>query len=214
MSKIKSENYIVIQGFMIKDLNLKGNELLIYAIIYGFSQEENQKFNGSLQYLADWTNSTKQSVLKNIKSLIKKGYIIKEEKIVNNIKFCEYYTTKFNSIKKSLTNNININNNNNIYISNISEKKFNSSKKSTYGKYKNILLTDKQLEQLKQEYSNYEELIDRLDKGIETYGYKYNNHYLAIKAWEQNKKEQYNKEKDKNGKMCKHTYTNLNEFYI
>lgn len=211
MSKIKSENYIVIQGFMIKDLNLKGNELLIYAIIYGFSQEENQKFNGSLQYLADWTNSTKQSVLKNIKSLIKKGYIIKEEKIVNNIKFCEYYTTKFNSIKKSLTNNININNNN-IYISNISEKKFNSSKKSTYGKYKNVLLTDKQLEQLKQEYSNYEELIDRLDKGIETYGYKYNNHYLAIKAWEQNKKEQ-----NKNlhiSEKNKHNYKSLEKFYI
>ena len=67
--QITNENYITIQGFMVNELNLKGNELLIYAIIYGFSQLDNQEFKGSLQYLADWTNSTKQGVIKNLKSL-------------------------------------------------------------------------------------------------------------------------------------------------
>ena len=70
-SKVKDENYINIQGFMVTKLGLKGNELLIYAIIYGFSQTEDQVFNGSLQYLADWTNSTKQGVTKNLKSCLK-----------------------------------------------------------------------------------------------------------------------------------------------
>lgn len=131
-SKVKDENYINIQGWMVTKLGLKGNELLIYAIIYGFSQTEDQTFNGSLQYLADWTNSTKQGVTKNLKALVEKGYIIKEDKYINNVKFCEYYatkldtvynkvtqgiqqsligyTTKFNTgIKQSLTNNINDN---------------------------------------------------------------------------------------------------------
>ena len=40
--KIKNENYVLIQGWMINELKLKGNELLIYALIYGFSQAENQ----------------------------------------------------------------------------------------------------------------------------------------------------------------------------
>lgn len=35
---VKNENYLVIQGWMITELKLKGNELLIYAIIYGFSR--------------------------------------------------------------------------------------------------------------------------------------------------------------------------------
>ena len=128
-SKVKNENYIVIQGFMVNELKLKGNELLIYSIIYGFSQTEDQVFNGSLQYLADWTNSTKQGVSKNLKSLVDKGYIVKQDKYVNSVKFCEYYatkldtvynkvsqdmqqsltgyTTEFNTpIKQSLTNNI------------------------------------------------------------------------------------------------------------
>jgi len=136
-SKVKDENYISIQGWMVTKLGLKGNELLIYAIIYGFSQADGQAFNGSLQYLADWTNSTKQGVLKNLKSLIEKGYLGKNENYINGVKFCEYYTTEFNGvlnkvewgikqsltgvlnkveypIKQSLTNNIEYNINNNL----------------------------------------------------------------------------------------------------
>ena len=95
-SKVSRENYILIAGWMLTDLELKGNELLVYACIYGFSQAENQVFNGSLQYLADWTNSTKQGVTKNLKALEEKGYISKNEKYINGVKFCEYYATKFN----------------------------------------------------------------------------------------------------------------------
>ena len=96
-SRVKDNNYYVIQAFMVKDLKLKGLELNCYAIIYGFSQAENQVFNGSLQYLADWTLSTKQGVLKALKSLIDKGYITKNEKFVNGVKFVEYYATEFNT---------------------------------------------------------------------------------------------------------------------
>lgn len=131
-NKVKRENYITIQGFMLTDLKLKGNELLIYACIYGFSQAENQVFNGSLQYLADWTNSTKQGVIKCLKSLEEKQFIVKKENFINGVKFCEYYTTKFNTllnnvdggiqqslippVKQSLPNNISNNNiDNNIF---------------------------------------------------------------------------------------------------
>ena len=128
-SKVKRENYITIQGFMLTDLKLKGNELLIYACIYGFSQAENQVFKGSLQYLSDWTNSTKQGVIKCLKSLEEKGYIVKKENYVNGVKFCEYYATEFNTllnkveggiqqsltppIQQSLPNNIGFNNTSN-----------------------------------------------------------------------------------------------------
>ena len=109
MTNIKNENYIVIQGFMINELKLKGNELLIYAIIYGFSQDEEQTYSGSLQYLANWTNSTKQGVIKNLKSLIEKGLLQKKEKYINGVKFVEYYATKFNGgIKQSLMGVLNI----------------------------------------------------------------------------------------------------------
>lgn len=98
MSKVKDENYIHVPGWAVTRLGLKGNELLVYSIIYGFSQDDETRFTGSLQYLADWTNSTKQSCIKCLKSLAEKGYITKYEKIVNGVKFCEYQAVKPKSI--------------------------------------------------------------------------------------------------------------------
>lgn len=76
-SVIRDSNYVVIQGWMITRLGLKGNELMIYAVIYGFTQNGETEFVGSMKYLADWTNSTIESVRKCINSLINKGYIVK-----------------------------------------------------------------------------------------------------------------------------------------
>jgi hypothetical protein len=88
---------------MIRELKLKGNELIIYAIIYGFTQAENQVFNGSLEYLSQWTNSSKQTVLTNLKSLLDKGLIVRKEQIINNVKFVEYYSKNLNTpIQKTL----------------------------------------------------------------------------------------------------------------
>ena len=97
-SKVKPENFIVIQGWMLTDLHLKGNELLIYACIYGFTQISGQVFSGSLQYLADWTNSTKQGVQKNLKSLVEKGYLEKTDRVINGVKFCDYHATKLDGV--------------------------------------------------------------------------------------------------------------------
>ena len=98
--KVKRENFILIQGWMITDLNLKGNELLIYACIYGFSQAENQVFNGSLQYLADWTNSSKRTVISVLQSLEDKNLITKRENYINGVKFCEYFVNNFTTSEK------------------------------------------------------------------------------------------------------------------
>lgn len=141
---VNEENYVQIQGWMVSKLNLKGNELLIFAIIYGFCQIEGHWFTGSLQYLADWTNTTKQSCINCLKTLLDKKYIIKEELNNNGIKFCKY-TINFDGIKKflicleenrgggikkSLTNNIN-NINNIIYPNNINTQSINTEKNNT-----------------------------------------------------------------------------------
>ena len=97
-SKVNERNYIVVQGWMLTALHLKGNELLIYACIYGFSQLEGQTFRGSWQYLADWTNSTKRGVANCLKSLVEKGYLEKVDKVVNGVKFCEYRVTNFTGV--------------------------------------------------------------------------------------------------------------------
>lgn len=55
--------------------------------------------------------------------------------------------------------------------------------KHKYGEYKNVLLKDEELQKLKEEYQNWEELIKYLDEYIEMKGYKAKSHYLCIKKW-------------------------------
>lgn len=75
--------------------------------------------------------------------------------------------------------------------------------KHKYGEYKNVLLKDEELQRLKQDYLNWEELIKYLDEYIEMKGYKAKSHYLCIKKWvvdavNKNKKS-FDKEKFLNG---------------
>ena len=88
---MKDQNFIVIQGWMINNLELKGNRLIVFAIIYGFSQDGKSKFNGSLEYLMKTINGSKNTVLKAIKDLEEQGLIIKEKRSVKNIVCNEYF---------------------------------------------------------------------------------------------------------------------------
>jgi len=89
---MKDENYIHIQGWMVNKLNLSGNDLICYAIIYGFSQDGETKFNGSTGYLAKCMNCSKPTVFKSLKSLIAKNHLIKTDIFNNGVKFCQYST--------------------------------------------------------------------------------------------------------------------------
>lgn len=182
MGRVNDDNFICIQGWMINKLNLKGNELLVYAIIYGFSQDEESRFTGSLQYLADWTNSSKQGVMKNLKSLVDKGYIEKTDKTLNGVKFCEYHATKLNrvlnnveqgikqslmgGIKQSLTNNIDIDNKKNNIDDNIYSNIVELYHEHCPSLPKVVKITDARRKAIKARLKNYTEgdLIIAFDK--------------------------------------------------
>jgi len=63
------------------------------------------------------------------------------------------------------------------------DKNVKNDKKNTYGEFKNVKLKDSEIEKLKADFGNEEELITFLDEYIEMKGYKAKNHYLAIRKW-------------------------------
>lgn len=76
---VKDNSYVVIQSFMVNELNLKGNELLVYAVIYGYSQDGKQWFRGTRKHLSEWCGATKATVSNCLKSLVEKGLIERKE---------------------------------------------------------------------------------------------------------------------------------------
>ena len=81
MGKLKDDSNIQIYGWMATKLKLKGNELLIYAVIYSFSRNDNGNgvFNASIPYLQEWTNIASKNVRSCLKNLLDKQLIIKVE---------------------------------------------------------------------------------------------------------------------------------------
>lgn len=77
MSAVNDNNFIAIQGWMRTKLNLKGNELLVYALIYGFSQDGESRFKGSRGYIADWCGCSLNTVDRTLNSLVGKGLLAK-----------------------------------------------------------------------------------------------------------------------------------------
>jgi hypothetical protein len=88
---MKENNYITIPGFLRTRLDLKGSELIITALIYGYSQDGNSWFMGKTEYIAEWAGITDKNVLRSLKSLTEKGILEKKEMFVNNkAKRCYY----------------------------------------------------------------------------------------------------------------------------
>ena len=59
-------------------------ELVLYAVIQGFSQDGNSKFTGALSYLCDVTGKSKNTVSAALNGLLEKHLIVKD------VLFCHF----------------------------------------------------------------------------------------------------------------------------
>lgn len=103
---MKNNNYIVIQGWMLNSIGLSTmNEVAIYAVIYGFSQDGNSKYTGTVKYLQECTLIKSDKTVREIlKSLVEKDLLIKSELHINGILFNHYATNleKITEVQKEL----------------------------------------------------------------------------------------------------------------
>ena len=82
--------FFTVQAWMITKLHLKTVERDAFAIIYGFSQDGESDYHGSLSYMSALTGYSKQSLCNALKSLTEKQYILKEEFELCGVKVCRY----------------------------------------------------------------------------------------------------------------------------
>ena len=75
---VRSDNHVTIDGWMINELELSGSELIVYGLIWGFSQTENQWCTASQAYIARWANISTRGLRKILDKLEEKGLLIKE----------------------------------------------------------------------------------------------------------------------------------------
>lgn len=87
---IRSDNHVCLNGWMINELDLSGNELIVYAVIWGFTQDGNQWCTASQAYIARWANITTRALIKILNKLEEKGLLIKEKNTCRKGFECKY----------------------------------------------------------------------------------------------------------------------------
>lgn len=102
------DKYYTIQGWMVKRMELTGNELLAYALIYGFTKDFKSRFTGSLDFICKSLNVTKNTAKKALDSLVAKELIIKTDVPNGNIKYCEYHCCKkaYDFVQQEINENV------------------------------------------------------------------------------------------------------------
>ena len=97
-NRLPENSYICIQSFMVNDLDLSGNELLVYGLIYGFCQDKNSEFRGSLTYIEKWLNASRKTVTNVLKRLREKDLIIKTH-ITTASNDTNHYVINFDALR-------------------------------------------------------------------------------------------------------------------
>lgn len=85
-----SDTYIVLQGWML-ELDLpSAREERAFALIYGFCQDGESEFTGSINYLSKWLRCSRPTTIKTMDNLVKEGLLVKRQDNINNVVFNRY----------------------------------------------------------------------------------------------------------------------------
>ena len=207
--------------------DLSTNEKVLLAEIDSLGGSSDGCF-ASNQYFADFFDLSKDRISRLISGLKNKGYITVEliykegtcevdKRIIKLNPYSYFYQGVQNhqggigENTKDITNNYNINNNNKT-----SKKKTIKEPRHKYGEFKNVLLSDKDLEKLKAEYGEdlVEKYIKKMDEWIELNGRRYKNYYLALRQWmnkEVSKKQEKIEKQEGDTKYDEEYFTKLME---
>ena len=86
---MRDDNYYVVLGWMVNNLNLKGMEKDAFAILYGLSQDDGES-HCSLSYISSSIGCSKSTAQKLIKQLEDKNFIKKRVEMKNGVSFNNY----------------------------------------------------------------------------------------------------------------------------
>ncbi|HFD0552138.1 TPA: helix-turn-helix domain-containing protein [Enterococcus faecium] len=192
--------YAIIPANVRYDDSLIPSAKLLYGEITALCNEKGYCW-ASNEYFANQYKVSKPTIQNWLKSLEEKGYIYREVKYKEGSKEIEarYIRILGGGHQENLVGgHQEIYQDNNTSINNTKEyiRKLPPSKKSKakpirhkYGEYKNVLLSDEQMEKLKTEFPNdYQERIERLSEYCESSGKTYKNYLATIRSWARKEK--------------------------
>ena len=82
--------YLVITQDMVEGLGLRGSELLVYALVNGYSQGGRGMFTGTLEHVGSVCGLSRRTAARTLSSLVERGLLEKVQYEVNGVKYTSY----------------------------------------------------------------------------------------------------------------------------
>lgn len=82
--------YLVITQDMVEGLGLRGSELLVYALVNGYSQGGRGMFTGTLEHVGSVCGLSRRTAARTLSSLVERGLLEKVQYEVNGVKHTSY----------------------------------------------------------------------------------------------------------------------------
>lgn len=101
MEEENEKGFIILRPWMISKLKLAGNDLILYALIYGFSSDGKSCYMGGADYITKLTGMARRTVFNCLKNLEQKGLIEKTLIVNNGIQFSAFKVCKICTSAKS-----------------------------------------------------------------------------------------------------------------
>lgn len=196
------------------DEKLTSLEKLLYSEITALSDKSGSCWANN-EYFANLFNKNVSTISRNIKKLEKKNYIkilykkrgtqvvervisvitnpsITNDKNVNGTNDKKIIGSNDKNVKE---NNTSINN----IKENIKEKKMTKKYLEPLGEFKNVLLTQEELDKLKEKFPNFQDKIEDLSIYLEKYpNKKYSSHYATLLSWYRKEQKERSKKYESN----------------
>lgn len=71
-------------SWMMKDLGLSGNELIVFAVLYDYTGSAMGEYSLGYDFLAELTNASKPTVIRSVNELERKGYITRTKLLIED----------------------------------------------------------------------------------------------------------------------------------
>ena len=72
---LRENNFLHVPATARNKFNLRGNELLVFGLIYGFSQDGRSTYDGGIVYISEWTGLSTRSVSRILKNFTERAVI-------------------------------------------------------------------------------------------------------------------------------------------
>ena len=79
VNSLQDNHEIKIHNWMVSELKLKANELIIYAIIHNHKEENSLGYYGGITLLEKLTGASRNTVISVLKNLVDKGHVTRLE---------------------------------------------------------------------------------------------------------------------------------------